>query len=545
MDHRKEDPLIRLFERLRAERGNYENTWREIATYVYPEEEGFFRGANETAKGRKKRQRLYDMTASESLPKYSSVLSSLITPRNSKYHKLEHPDSTRENSIFSEYYERVNEILFKARYAYTANFQAQTDAMFKSLGAFGNGCLFVDEDHFNKGQIRYKAIFLGDVYIQPNHQGQVDHVFRRFDLSNAAAVSNPLFQDRLPDDVLKQVKDNPYAEQEYLHVVVPNTDKPRGVRGYDRRDWKSIYYHRSTGTVLHEGYYGRMPYIFPRWELSVHEYYGIGPAGLALPTIRVVNRQERSQLRAIEKQVDPAILAHDDGWVGAGRDGISMDPGTIVYGGMSADGRRLYDPLQTGARTDLNFQDMEYKRNQIKAAFLVDQFNLNNETKRMTAFEVTARMREQGDILGPIIGRLETEFLGPLIDRELELLADMGKLPPPPQGAEDYEIRFQSPLTRLQMSEELVGIEQTKQMALELSQFDPNVADIIDAEAMLRMTARGTGAPNATIRSPEEVAEIQAAKAQAQQAQTLLEAAPQMAKAAKDAAQADQIQQGF
>ena len=69
--------------------------------------------------------------------------------------------------------------------------------------------------------------------------------------------------------------------------------------------------------------------------------------------------------------------------------------------------------------------------------------------------------------------------------------------------------------------------------------------DTLDADFMLRASARGYGAPTRATKSPEEVAEIQAARAQQQQAQGILEAAPQMAKAAKDAAQADQIQQGM
>jgi hypothetical protein len=146
------------------------------------------------------------------------------------------------------------------------------------------------------------------------------------------------------------------------------------------------------------------------------------------------------------------------------------------------------------------------------------------------------------------MGRQQSEALGPLIERELDLLAFHGKLPPMPQilidAGGDYEITYDSPMSRMQRAEELVGVQRTMELLAPFAQMDPTVLDVFDKDQLARLTAEVSGVPTPILRSPDAVAEIRAQRAQAEADAAMVQAAQPIAGAMKDAAQASQLLQG-
>ena len=115
---------------------------------------------------------------------------------------------------------------------------------------------------------------------------------------------------------------------------------------------------------------------------------------------------------------------------------------------------------------------MEHEAALINDAFLVTLFQILTETPQMTATEVIERTNEKGILLAPTIGRQQSEYLGPLIDRELDVLAAQNLLPPmPPRLREaqgEYEVRYDSPLARAQRAQEAAGFIRTVETVKEL-----------------------------------------------------------------------------
>jgi hypothetical protein len=58
----------------------------------------------------------------------------------------------------------------------------------------------------------------------------------------------------------------------------------------------------------------------------------------------------------------------------------------------------------------------EQRRNAIRDTFYVNQLMMQNGPQ-MTATEVVQRNEEKMRLLGPVLGRLQSELLRPLIDR--------------------------------------------------------------------------------------------------------------------------------
>jgi hypothetical protein len=164
------------------------------------------------------------------------------------------------------------------------------------------------------------------------------------------------------------------------------------------------------------------------------------------------------------------------------------------------------------------------------------------------------RVQEKGALLGPIGGRLRTEFLGPLIEREIDILFHAGVIDPeevPDELRRDggIDIEYDSPLTRAMKAEEGVGILRTLefvgQTAGQIAAADQERAAKmvrkVNYERALERLADINGAPPDIMFSDEELADQEQQKQGQVEAQQLLQAAPVIAETAKTLAETQQI----
>jgi len=159
----------------------------------------------------------------------------------------------------------------------------------------------------------------------------------------------------------------------------------------------------------------------------------------------------------------------------------------------------------------------------------------------MTATEVVERAREKGALLSPTMGRFQSECLGPMIEREFDLLMDQGLLPPPPQkvvdaGAE-YKVEYDAPLNRMMKAEEAAGGMRSFQYAAEIAAQlqDPSILDVFDTDAMMPEMALINGTPYRWIRDPEAISQIRQGRQQKEAVAQITQALPGMAAMAKAA----------
>lgn len=196
---------------------------------------------------------------------------------------------------------------------------------------------------------------------------------------------------------------------------------------------------------------------------------------------------------------------------------------------------------------------MEVKRNVIREAFLLDAYQFlrtpDQPNSYMTATETLQRAKEKGALVSPIVGRIQSELLCPVIERELDACMEAGVLPPMPNMLREamevgeYNIRFESDVTRMMKAGEGVGIDMMIQQAVQLANMgQQDVLDILDGQKIMERIQEIGGAPEDVVRSAEEVQAIQTQRAQAEMQQAQTEQMPAMASATKDLAMAEQIQ---
>jgi hypothetical protein len=232
--------------------------------------------------------------------------------------------------------------------------------------------------------------------------------------------------------------------------------------------------------------------------------------------------------------VDPVLLAHDDGIL----EGFSLKPGAVNYGGVNSQGQRLVQALETG-NIAIGKELMDDERLAINDAFLVTLFQILVDTPQMTATEVLERAREKGALLSPTMGRYQSEGIGPMIEREFDLLMYQGLLPRPPralmEAGGEYSVEYDAPLNRAMRAEEGAGAMRTFQWAAEMAAQtqDPSVMDWFDTDTMVPELADINGMPFRWIRGQEDVAAIREKRGAEQAAAQITQALPGMAQMMK------------
>lgn len=535
--------LIRVYENLKGLRGTWEQHWEEIAERILPRQIGF---VGERTDGEKRTQKIFDSKPQIALERFAAVMDSLLTPRQQRWHNLRTTDEALNRDFaVRDWFHQVNNILYQSRYEPRANFAGQNFERWVSTGAFGTGALFIDFDKRQPG-LRYRCVNLRDLFMLENHQGIIDTVYRHFQYTARQAVQ-AFGQENLPDSVLKCL-DQPNMvnkKHDFLHCVKPRTDYEGGRMDSRGQPWASHYIALKEKVIVQEGGYTTFPYSVSRYVTAPDEVYGRSPAMNALPDIKMLNEMSRTDIRAVHKLIDPPILLHDDGILGGGALTVNMRPGGLNPGGVDRNGRQMIQPFSTGARVDIAEAKMDQRRASIDDAFLVTLFQILVETPRMTATEALIRAQEKGMLLTPTMGRQQSEALGPLIERELDLLAANRILPPVPEilreAGGDYEIVYDSPMSRMQRAEELVGVQRTMELLAPFAQINPDVLDIFDPDALATLTAEVSGVPTPVLRSAEAVRQLREQRAAQQEAAMQAQMAAPIAGALKDVAQANSL----
>ena len=532
--------LISHWQSLWQQQANFRALWNVAAQFCMPAWDNFI---GEFAEGVNRNTRIFDSTGVLANERFAAAMEAMLTPRSQVWHKLKADDEELEDvPAVQTYLDEVNKILFAARYHPEANFASQTDECYMSLGAFGNNCLFIDEV---MGRcLRYRSFPLSEIVWALNHQGIVDTVFRKFKYSAKQAVSH-WGKEHVPAEIARMYASaNPYQELEFLQAIRPNNDYSPQAYGDKNKRFECWYIFFGDKSVLSKGAYRTFPCAIGRYRVAPREHYGRGPATTCLPDIRTANEMVKTLLRVGEKAVAPAVLLAEDSVL----NNFNQRSGANNYGLVSQDGKPLAIPWNPGGNFELGDKLLEGVRGVIKDTFLNTLFQILVEATRsgepITATEALIRAQEKGELLAPSMGRQQSEFLGPEIHREIDILSNAGALPPPPkeliESKRGMRIEYTSPLARAMRAEEGTAIMNTVNDTAQMANIDPSVRLVIDLHDALREMANIRGCPAKLLRSEDQVDQLMQQQAQEQSQQQQAAQAPQVAQGALALAKAAQ-----
>lgn len=526
---------------MEAVRGNWESMWEDVARLVLPRADDF---RQKHSPGTQRNQHQYDAFPMLALDKFSAVIEAGLMPRTSMWHKLTTGDPEFDEAHEVRLYlDEVNQILWDKRYSAKANFASQASEVRLSLGSFGTGCMFVEARE--GGGICYKSIHLSEIFIRENWEGMIDTVHRKFELTARQAVQ--IFKDATPKKILDKYNSGKGGDKfEFIHAVFPREDRDPTRLDEKGLPFAGIYLFTEGQEILREDGYHEMPYIVSRYAVSSREIYGRSPAIQLLPDISMLNEMRRTTIEAANMAVDPPVLLPDDAI-----SEFDLTPGSRNYGASDDQGRPLALPWNPGVNVGLGLEMMQDTRNQIDDGFLGATFRVLLENPQMTATQALLIAQQQGQMSAPVIGRLQTEWLGPLIRRESGILFRQGAYPEIPPALRDrlqstresLQIEYVSPLVRAARSEEGISILRTFESLAPIAQVDPTVFDRFDMAEIPDILADVNGVPERALKAPEVYEAEREQEADQAALGNVLQAAPVAAETAKTLAEAQAASQ--
>lgn len=139
-------------------------------------------------------------------------------------------------------------------------------------------------------------------------------------------------------------------------------------------------------------------------------------------------------------------------------------------------------------------------------------------------------------LLGPVLERLHSEMLEPMVAATFDYLVEADRLPEIPRDlqGQSLNVEYISVLAEAQKSANISGVVRMVQQIGMLAQLNPSALDKLEIDRTIDELADMNGVPPSMIVSGEQVALIRDARAQQQAQQAQLDQMQQSAAALKD-----------
>jgi hypothetical protein len=509
------EQIIKKQSKLKSERGVLDQHLQECADYILPRK-NFFTRIN--VPGEKKGFELYDNTAMISAETLVASLHGMLTNPNTFWFGLQTPfDSLNENEFVMEYLQQLVKTMH--RILNGSNFQPEVYEFYVDLATFGTAAMTAEED--DDLVVRFSTVHLADIFVCENHLGMIDECYRVFMWDARKIVEKFVPAADLGDEekvkavvgekVFNCYKKNDNNRFKVIHAVYKDHDSET-----PRLPYLSQYIIEETKKEVQSGKFRQFPYIISRWSKISGEVYGRSPGMTALPEAKTLNVMAKTILKGAQKVVDPPVQLPDEGFVRP----FKTAPGSVNY--YRAGSNDIARPIFNDSRIDFGYEAMRERQQRVREAFFVDKLNLV-QSDRMTTVEVNQRIQEQLRFLGPLLGRQQTEFLKPLIDRVFDIMVTrdagtgelLGEIPPELQEI-DLDVFYSSPIARAQRLSEVEAIQGAFQASAAIFQLDPSAVDLIDSDRWVREHFKIYGASQKVLRKNAEVEAIRDARAEAQ-----------------------------
>lgn len=513
----KGQQFVQTLNELETQRDQLVPIWRDCFDLTAPERgEGFWRSRVDYQIDTSKRAELYDSAGSDSVNLFASALMSGLTPSNSRWFQFGTAGLSNDtmSGVAKQWLQNASEVMFSA--IHSSNYDAVALEFLKDVAIAGMSGLYVDMDE--DGNLVFEQWSLDNLFVlESKRNGGIDTVYRRLQLTPQQAVN--LFGKDAPDTTQEQVKTGKRLSDldEYIHCIHPVAGKAVTAEAKLAKNmpFRSVYVHSKTGKIVREGGFNEMPVIIPRWAVIPNTPYATGPFYNALPDMKSLNELKRQFLTNAELVISPPLVADDDGVINPNN--IKLGPRQIMFKSSQGDIR----PLFTVGNLDWAMGMIQQLQESIRRQLLADQLAPAVKSY-MTAQEIMQRQDTIRGLLGPLFGRLESEFLRPLLTRVFGLLYRSNAFTPAPEEllGTDFKPNFTGPHARAQRMERANVLMNYVATITNLAQVDQGVLDTFDFGKAARRYADLTGVEADLLRDPQEIEQIQQQRAQAaQQAQ--------------------------
>jgi hypothetical protein len=504
---------------LETERSSFDTHWRDLSDFILPRSSRFLT----TERNQSKRNtNIVDPTASLANRTLSSGMLSGITSPTRPWFTLGTPDpDMMEYGPVKFWLEtvqnRMNDVMNKS------NWYQSLPIVYGQLGTFGTTAMSLLED--DEDVIRTHPFPIGSYYLSNSDRLQVDTVYRKFSMTCRQIVQR-FGLDNVSDSVKSSFESQQYEQWfDVVHVVEPNMNRDTGKMDSKNKKFSSVYFEHGGGgdKLLSEKGFDDMPIMAPRWDINGEDVYGSScPGMIALGSVKALQLEQRRKAQAIDKLVNPPMV----GPSALKNQRASLLPGEITYVDQVSGGTAFQPAYAINPRINELVADIQDTRSLINSSYFVDLFMmLQNVNTRSMPVEAVVEMKEEKLLmLGPVLERLNDEFLDPSIDRIFNIMARKNMLPPAPKelAGQSLRVEYISVMAQAQKAVGIGSIERFVGFVGGLAQANPSALDKLNVDQAIDDYGSMVGVPATIIATSDQVAQVREERAKQQQQQQAL-----------------------
>lgn len=524
-------PYEQRFADLKQEFQSWSPGLREISRYIKPTR-GFFDNVQPNRGATIDHRTVIDGSPGRSSRVLAAGMTSGLTSPSRPWFRLGIPDADlmkieRVKLWLAECGERI-----LATYA-KSNIYGVLHSIYEEVGLFGTGAILIVEDF--EDVIRGRNFTIGEYFLGTSQAGRVNTFAREYQL-RVGQIIEQFGQENVSEQTRRLYRDHKLdAWVKCAHLIEPNDERIVGRKDFKNMPYRSIYWEIGTDTnlALRASGFEEFPIMGPRWDLTTAaDIYGRGPGWEALGDVKMLQKMQRDKLMALDKVVDPPMQA-DSSVMGQ----VNTLPGGVTrYSAMTPNGG-VKPAYQIQPDLEAIEESIERTKAAIAETFYADLFLMlaRGDRTEMTAREVAERHEEKLLMLGPVLERLESELLDPMISRTFAIMLRNGLLPEPPQELQGMDLKVEY-ISILAQAQKMVGTTAIREHILfagEIAKVKPEVLDAVDLDKAVQAYGDMLGVPPGIVRSDEQIAQIRKAREKALQQQAQVEAAERAAAGAK------------
>lgn len=429
----------------------------------------------------------------------------------------------------------------------TAWLEAITD-----LIVFGTAFIFVQDTKDMKNPVRFKALDAKSIVADCDEAGNITTAFIMHRLTVASVVAKYKLEN-CSREVQTDYR-NPSNHQKRVNVlqaIMPRAERDPYKLGRENMPYASIHIDITHGkhVMLNSGF-NEMPLIGMRFYHNPGEVLGRSPAMDALSDIKELNKEAELYSKAGEFALNPMKVVYKEQVMGSLPTWKSGGWIMAHTSGRMGSDKPPVEALQTVTNPSWARERINDLREQVEGHFLIDRLTDLNNRSRQTMGEAQIRNSLREHITGPVLNRVLTEGLQPLLDRTFNILLEAGFfgviegslqdyqmqaagiqpkylsqtfIASRLSGVRGYKIKFLCPAARASHQEEAAGMAQLSSWVLQMAQLRPEVLDLFDWDQWTRREHFVSGASLTILNSQSKVDQLRrmAAEARAQQEQMM------------------------
>ena len=444
------DKILKRFKKSQEVKRYWDNLYADAMDYVAPGRQIYDEVVNGESRGNE--ELIFDSTGVHAVNSFVSNIQQAIVPTGKKWIKLKSGPDIDEAGIDDTDFQldQINTKMFN--YLGMSNFATEVAVSFADL-AIGTGALLLQKGTKDRPFV-FHAIHAKEISVEKGPNGTMKTIFRCHKVKPADMEG--LWPDAKPPKDL-----DPEKEYKVIELTEPHTYTKTNKEGekVEVDGYKYTVILENPKHKLLERTQASTPWIVFRWQVTPGEAWGRGPVLQALPDIKSLNRVKELILRRGELDTFGVYTYLNDGVTNA--ENLSLTPHTFIP--VEFNGGALgnaIQPLPIPGQLNLSQFNIQELRMSINKIMLVEPFgDVNLPVKSPT--EVVSRQREFAGRIGSAFGRLNFEFVVPLVQRMLYILdefslIDMGDFT---VDGKYININYESPIVQGERNEEFQSMQ--------------------------------------------------------------------------------------